>query len=101
MDAQAREKYLKLALRLFGVIFIVGIYAMMTIWPEGWGWEPRQAEYEQMIVGVYAVMGVFMLWRPGIQASTGVSSGSSCGLQPRTLQSCWCRRFAIPRRAPI
>ena len=61
MDAQSREKYLKLALRVFGVIFIVGVYIMMMVWPAGWGWEPRQAEYEQMIVGVYAVMGIFML----------------------------------------
>jgi len=61
MHAQVREKYLKLALRVFGAIYIVGVYIMMTIWPEGWGWEPRQAEYEQMIIGVYAVMGVFMI----------------------------------------
>ena len=62
MDSQTREKYLKLALQVFGVIFIVGIYLMMTfIWPSGWSWEPHQPEYEQMIVGVYAVMGIFML----------------------------------------
>ena len=61
MDAQAREKYLKLALQVFGVIFIAGIFLMMTVWPAGWSWEPRQSEYEQMIVGVYAVMGICML----------------------------------------
>ena len=24
-------------------------------------WEPRQAEYEQMIIGVYAVLGIFLI----------------------------------------
>ena len=61
MDALAREKYLKLALQVFGVIYVVGVYIMMTVWPAGWSWEPRQPEYEQMIIGVYAVMGVCML----------------------------------------
>jgi hypothetical protein len=34
---------------------------MNVIWPEGWGWTPRQHEYEQMIMGVYAVLGVFLI----------------------------------------
>ncbi len=34
---------------------------MMQIWPAGWGWEPRQAEYEQMILGIYATLGVFLI----------------------------------------
>ena len=61
MDAQIREKYLKLALQIFGVVFMVGIFIMMTFWPAGWSWEPRQPEYEQMVIGVYAVMGICML----------------------------------------
>jgi hypothetical protein len=53
---------LKIALVVFGVIFIVGIYIMMMwVWPSGWGWTPRQPEYEQMIMGVYAVLGVFLI----------------------------------------
>jgi len=59
---EEKLKYLKIALRVFGVIFIVGIYAMMTwIFPSGWGWTPRQPEYEQMIMGVYATLGVFLI----------------------------------------
>jgi hypothetical protein len=54
-------KYLKLALQLFGAIFVFGIYIMMLIWPEGWAWEPRQPEYEQMIMGMYVVLGVFLI----------------------------------------
>lgn len=62
MTNELRLKYLSIALRVFGVIFIFGIYAMMMwIWPSGWGWEPRQPEYEQMIMGIYATLGVFLL----------------------------------------
>lgn len=62
MDQKAKLKYLKIALYVFGVIFIFGIYAMMMwIWPPGWGWMPRQPEYEQMIMGIYATLGVFLI----------------------------------------
>ncbi len=54
-------KYLKVALIVFGIIFIAGLYMMMWIWPSGWGWTPRQPEYEQMIIGVYATLGVFLI----------------------------------------
>lgn len=55
------EKYLRAALIVVGAIFIIGIYALMRLWPQGWSWEPRQSEYEQMIMGVYATLGVFLL----------------------------------------
>ncbi len=62
MDDATRLKYLSLALRIFGVIFIFGIYLMMEfVFTSGWTWEPRQSEYEQMIMGFYAVLGVFLL----------------------------------------
>lgn len=61
MDEPARLKYLSFALVVFGLIFLFGVFALMTVWPAGWGWEPRQSEYEQMIVGVYAVLGIFLL----------------------------------------
>ncbi|MGD8831448.1 MAG: hypothetical protein PVF57_12665 [Pseudomonadales bacterium] len=55
-------KLLKIALRTFGVIFVVGVPAMMMwIWPAGWSWTPPQREYEQMIMGVYATLGVFLI----------------------------------------
>ena len=57
-----RIKYLKVALVVFGLFFIGGIYAMMMwVWPSGWGWTPRQPEYEQMIIGFYATLGVFLI----------------------------------------
>jgi hypothetical protein len=57
-----RLKYLSVALRIIGVVFILGVYPMMMwIWPSAWAWEPRQLEYELMIIGVYAVLGVFLI----------------------------------------
>jgi hypothetical protein len=43
MQAETKINYLKIALRVFGVIFVIGIPAMMMwIWPAGWGWTPSQ-----------------------------------------------------------
>ena len=61
MTNEARLKYLSLALYVFGAIFVIGVYLMMMIWPAGWSWTPAQPEYEQMILGVYATLGVFMI----------------------------------------
>ena len=62
MRQETRLKYLKAALYVIGVILVVGIPAlMMWIWPAGWSWTPRQYEYEQMIMGVYATLGVFLI----------------------------------------
>jgi len=56
-----REKLLRVALVVFGLIYVFGLFLMMNLWPSAWTWEPRQAEYEQMMVGVYATLGVFLL----------------------------------------
>ena len=65
MDETARIKYLRLALRAVGVIFIVGIYGLIMIWPSGWSWHSGPSHhlphYLQMILGVYATLGVFLL----------------------------------------
>ncbi|WP_444920813.1 DUF6632 domain-containing protein [Microbulbifer sp. CnH-101-G] len=62
MDDIARAKYLPIALVAVGLIFIFAIYPMMMwVWPSGWGWSPRQPEYEQMIMGIYATLGVFLI----------------------------------------
>jgi hypothetical protein len=34
---------------------------LTRVWPAAWMWEPRQPEYEQMIIGVYVTLGVFVL----------------------------------------
>ena len=61
MNEASRAKYLSIALYVFGAIFVVGVYGMMMLMPASWTWEPRQPEYEQMIIGVYIVLGIFMI----------------------------------------
>jgi hypothetical protein len=56
-----RTKYLRIALLLVGLIFIVGIYPLTIIWPSGWAWHTGQSEYLQMILGIYATLGVFLV----------------------------------------
>lgn len=59
----AQLKYLRVALVAVGLIFIFGIYfLMMNYWPSGWRWSPHQPEYEQMILGLYATLGMFLLY---------------------------------------
>ena len=61
MAGTDRTGYLRIALVLVGVIFIVGIYPLTIIWPSGWAWHPGQSDYLQMILGIYATLGVFLL----------------------------------------
>ena len=57
-----RERALKIVLVLVGLIFLLAVYPlMMFLWPSGWRWQPNQPEYEQMILGVYATLGIFLL----------------------------------------
>ena len=61
MATQTNTKNLSLALTLFGLIFTFGIYPLTRVWPSGWSWDPPQAEYLQMILGIYATLGIFLL----------------------------------------
>ena len=62
MNPATRLRILRVALVLVGLIFIFGVYPlMMALWPSGWRWNPNQPEYEQMILGVYATLGIFLL----------------------------------------
>ena len=56
-----QDKPLRVALLIVGLIFLVGLLPLTMIWPAGFMWEPRQSEYEQMIIGVYAVLGLFQI----------------------------------------
>jgi hypothetical protein len=59
----ARIKYLRVALQLVGVTFIFGIYALTIVWPSGWSWHAGHTpHYLQMILSVYAMLGVFLLF---------------------------------------
>ncbi len=62
MERSSSVRHLSIALGVFGVFLVIGVYPLMNwFWPDGWAWEPRQTEYEQMIAGVYATLGVFLL----------------------------------------
>jgi hypothetical protein len=57
-----RTKYLRIALLLVGLIFIIGIYPLTIIWPSGWAWHTGgHSDYLQMILGIYATLGVFLV----------------------------------------
>jgi len=55
------DKYLRFALVLVGLIFIFGIYPLTIYWPAGWVWSTGHSDYLQMIMGIYATLGVFLL----------------------------------------
>jgi hypothetical protein len=55
------HKALRISLIVFGIAFLM-IYPLMIIWPSGWSWQPSQHEYEQMIIGIYATLGIFLFW---------------------------------------
>ncbi len=57
----ARVRYLRIALLAVGVIFIAGIYPLTIVWPSGWSWHTGHSDYLQMILGLYATLGVFLL----------------------------------------
>jgi hypothetical protein len=54
-------KALRIALIAIGAIFVIGVFPLMTFWPAGFAWEPRQSEYEQMILSFLVVLGIFLL----------------------------------------
>lgn len=60
MTDQAQQP-LSAILLVVGLVFIFGVWPLMMFWPSGWQWQPNQPEYEQMIIGVYATLGVFLV----------------------------------------
>jgi hypothetical protein len=61
MNSTTREKGLKISLVAFGVICFL-IYPLSLIWPSGWVWHGGEGVYYfQMIVGIYAVLGAFLI----------------------------------------
>lgn len=65
MSEADRIKYLRVVLIAVGLAFIVGIYSLIIVWPSGWAWHADHSQslphYLQMILGVYATLGVFLL----------------------------------------
>lgn len=62
MTSDNGNKGLKFALVIFGLVFIFGLYPLTVLWPAGWSWHASgQNVYLQMIVGIYATLGVFLI----------------------------------------
>ena len=61
MMESRRLRLLKIALVGIALVFL-SLYPLMQFWPSGWVWQPRPYEYEQMMIGVYGTLGVFLLW---------------------------------------
>jgi hypothetical protein len=61
MTLTQKNKLLRFALTAFGVIFCL-IYPVGMVWPSGWVWHGGHGQYYlQMICGVYAVLGIFLI----------------------------------------
>ena len=61
MTVTQKDKLLRFALTAFGVIFCL-IYPVGMVWPSGWVWHGGHGQYYlQMICGVYAVLGIFLI----------------------------------------
>ena len=61
MSDDTREKYLKIALVVFGAVFLL-VYPLGMIWPAGWVWHGGEGSYYlQMICGIYAVLGLNLI----------------------------------------
>lgn len=63
MNAQTREKYLRLVLLVFGLVFVVVAYPLTKIWPGGWVWGMDEAMRHNinMMLTVYGIAGIFMI----------------------------------------
>ena len=62
MNAADRVRFLRIALVVVGLIFLIGVYPLTILWPAGWSWHhDGQSLYLQMILGIYATLGVFLL----------------------------------------
>jgi hypothetical protein len=63
MSDTNRLLFLRIALVVIGLTFIFGIYTLGILWPSGWVWgQVHSQHYLMMIIGVYATLGVFLLF---------------------------------------
>lgn len=64
MKFETRLKYLRFALIVFGLFFIVVLPPLMLgAWPSGWTWGVSEghSHYSLMIIAIYAVLGLFLM----------------------------------------
>ena len=55
-----RLRYLRVVL-VFAGIACLALYPLMVFWPSGWAWHVGHSDYQMMIVGFYATLGVFLI----------------------------------------
>ncbi len=61
MSDETRLYWLRIALIVFGLTAVFGIYPLTLLWPSGWTWGHGHSHYLMMIIGIYATLGVFLL----------------------------------------
>lgn len=62
MNAHKREKSLRIALLVFGLIFVVAAYPLTKIWPGGWLWGMDAMRHNiNMMLTIYGIAGIFLL----------------------------------------
>jgi hypothetical protein len=62
MTEADRIKYLRVALWIFGLTFIFGVWPLTIVWPSGWSWHTEgRSYYLEMIISIYATLGVFLI----------------------------------------
>jgi hypothetical protein len=61
MSDANHKLFLRIALIVFGLTFIFGIYPLGIVWPSGWTWGHGHSHYLMMIISIYATLGVFLL----------------------------------------
>ena len=51
---------LRIVLVLVGAMCLA-LGPLMLVWPAGWRWSPHHTHYEQMVVGIYFTLGIFLI----------------------------------------
>ncbi len=61
METRGKRSHLQIALIGFGAAMTFGFYPLTVLWPSGWEWGHGSSHYIHMIVGIYAVLGLFLI----------------------------------------
>lgn len=62
MNDADRIKTLRVVLAVVGFLCVFGFWPLTILWPSGWAWHASgRSEYLEMILGVYATLGVFLV----------------------------------------
>jgi len=94
MSEVDRSKYLRIVLVLVGLTFTFGIWPLTIVWPSGWSWHTEGRSYSlEMILAIYATLGVFLILAARNPSHTGASSGSPSGLASSTAELWLCSRL--------